>query len=255
MENTKLCRLSCIFEALKVNTTLKTLILNNNGLTSKDAECIADYFEFLNKNNKIGINCLLLNENKLGDLGALKIVEQIKNYSSMEILGLANNELTDECAKCIYENLKFHPGIIKLDLGEKHQGINISKANDFCIKIDKDLFPTFSEQEEEEEEEEQISRMDTPAIPAIEDNEIVQLENLTRAFRSKNNEEINTHKNQIIDMVKFLGNPYIIKLIQEINEVKEIHKSIGFKMINDKSVRKEIIDAWEQVEEFVNSIQ
>jgi hypothetical protein len=74
------------------HTSLKSLYLDANGLTSVSANAIADYFRYKTVVNQPGIELLSLSINRFGDEGAKEIVESLYVYP-IKSLTLGSNRI------------------------------------------------------------------------------------------------------------------------------------------------------------------
>lgn len=106
-----------LFESLKKNTTLKILYLDANGLTPKSAEYIAEYFEYLIKNNLIGITSLFVAINRFGDKGVTRLAKALHHYKALERLDLASNRIRAPGLKTLLDAIHDHENLIFLDVG------------------------------------------------------------------------------------------------------------------------------------------
>jgi Ran GTPase-activating protein (RanGAP) involved in mRNA processing and transport len=106
-----------IFEALKVNTGLKRLYLGANNITAIGAKYIADYFYEMAARNKIGLQSLWLDMNRLSDDGVILVADALKEYKHMERLALGSNRMTAVGAKVLFKVMRYHKNLIMLDIG------------------------------------------------------------------------------------------------------------------------------------------
>ena len=102
-----------LFEALKVNQTLKHLYLDTNGLTVKSGQTIRAHFE----SNKNKLESLYLSCNSLGDAGTCEIAAGLKYDRYLQRLGLASNCIGFDGTRELVDALIDHPSLLHLNLG------------------------------------------------------------------------------------------------------------------------------------------
>jgi Ran GTPase-activating protein (RanGAP) involved in mRNA processing and transport len=106
-----------IFEGLKSNISLKILYLDANGITSASAPYIADYFDYLVKNDIYGIDSLFLNINRLEDDGVIQIAQSMSKYRHLKRVDFGANGFTEKAMEYIYHAFKSHPNLLVLNMG------------------------------------------------------------------------------------------------------------------------------------------
>lgn len=107
-----------IFESLKKNTILKHLYLDADGITIEGAKAIADYFDYIVRNNcGKRITSLWIDMNRFDDDGMILIANSLKNYPYLKRLYVGSNRLSDVSIKVLCETLVDHKNLIIFDLG------------------------------------------------------------------------------------------------------------------------------------------
>lgn len=92
-----------LFNSLKKNKGLRYLYLDANGITPKGGEAIADYFDFIKEENRMGLTALYMSINRMGDEGTMKLAESIENYKHLERLDLSSNRMQNKGLKRLLE--------------------------------------------------------------------------------------------------------------------------------------------------------
>ena len=93
---------------------LKTLNLQNNNITDKAAEALASI-----TSSNSGFEKLYLGNNHL-QLGVIKIVRELKNISSLKVLDLSNNNITEQAADELAAVIRINKSLEKLSLDGNH---------------------------------------------------------------------------------------------------------------------------------------
>ncbi|CAF3762377.1 unnamed protein product [Rotaria sordida] len=102
-----------LFDALKVNRTLKHLYLDTNGLTVKSGRIIRLHFE----ENDNQLESLYLSCNAFGDGGTCEIAAGLKHDQHLKRLGLASNCVGPDGVRALVDTLIAHPSLQQLNLG------------------------------------------------------------------------------------------------------------------------------------------
>ena len=102
-----------LFNALAVNSTLKHLYIDTNGLTVKSARVIRTHFEEHDNH----LETLYLSCNAFGDAGACELAAGLKHDRRLTRLGLASNCIGVEGARALTDALLDHPALEQLNLG------------------------------------------------------------------------------------------------------------------------------------------
>ena len=103
-----------IFQSLSTISTLKYLNLHNNQITEEAAETLASVIL-----RNTGLEELHLGDNNLGK-GALKVIEALQHITSLRILDLQNNGLTNESSHELRNVFKSNKHIQKLWLNDNN---------------------------------------------------------------------------------------------------------------------------------------
>ncbi|KAG0043724.1 hypothetical protein BGZ90_009000, partial [Linnemannia elongata] len=98
-------------EALKTNSTLTTLDLQDNKIGSHEVQLMATAF----KTNST-LTTLKLRSNSIGDNGAQTLAEALKTNSTLTTLDLQSNSIGDNGAQTLAEALKANSTLTTLDL-------------------------------------------------------------------------------------------------------------------------------------------
>lgn len=106
-----------LFKSLRKNTTLRTLYLDANGITVEGVRAIADYFEFLKREKRIGLTGLFLGMNRLGDEGAILLAKALRNYPHMVRLDLASDRIQNAGLKAVLNSAQTLPKLAYLGVG------------------------------------------------------------------------------------------------------------------------------------------
>ncbi|UJR16943.1 hypothetical protein I4U23_003841 [Adineta vaga] len=111
--NTGLLDQGCeiLFNALKLNHTLKHLYIDGNGI--KSGQTIRLYFE----QNYNHLETLYMSCNNLGDVGSCEIAAGLKYDQCLRRLSLASNSVGFNGARALADVLIHHPTLQQLDLG------------------------------------------------------------------------------------------------------------------------------------------
>lgn len=104
-----------LFQGLEHNTSLDYLYLDADGITN--ADYIANYFNYKADIMQKGITSFFCGINRLGDEGAIKIIDSIIDYPYIERLCLGSNRISHVGAKHILESLDDNENLILLDIG------------------------------------------------------------------------------------------------------------------------------------------
>ena len=102
-------------KALKGNTTLTELSLNNNNIDDDGASALADA---LKGNNTL--EYLDLSENNIGDDGASALADALQINNTLEYLDLTENNIGDDGANDLADALKGNNTLIWLDLNNNN---------------------------------------------------------------------------------------------------------------------------------------
>ncbi|CAF4933456.1 unnamed protein product [Rotaria sp. Silwood1] len=102
-----------LFDAFKVNRTLKHLYLDTNGLTVKSGRIIRLHFE----ENDNQLESLYLSCNAFGDGGTSEIAVGLKHDQHLKRLGLASNCIGPDGVRALVDALIAHPSLQQLNLG------------------------------------------------------------------------------------------------------------------------------------------
>ena len=105
-----------ILQALKENSKLQILNLNNNNMTGEVAEDLTNVI----KNNP-GFEELYLSNNSLGP-SAIMVFQALKENSSLQILNLINNNMTGEVAVHLVDVIKWNPGLEEFYISSNNLG-------------------------------------------------------------------------------------------------------------------------------------
>lgn len=105
-----------LVSGLKQNRSLTHLYLDANGITSLGAEYLADYFQTLSKEGRVGVTSLWLDINRLDDSGVMKLTEALKNYPIKRLI-LGSNRIGPQGGKALLNALKFSTSLRVLNLG------------------------------------------------------------------------------------------------------------------------------------------
>lgn len=116
-----------IVEGLYLNTTLRTLYLEANGITSVGVKYLVDYFKYLVENGKKGITSIWLGINRISDEGTIELVKVLKDYQHLERFCIGSNMITSKSCKEIYLAFKDHKNISVLDLGRYKSTIDMGE--------------------------------------------------------------------------------------------------------------------------------
>jgi len=103
--------LIALAEALKVNKTLKRLMMQDAGISGYGAFAIAEMFKV---NNSLKVVYFV--QNNFGDFGATLIAEALKTNKTLTFVCLCDNNITDLGASAIAEALKVNNTLTSLDL-------------------------------------------------------------------------------------------------------------------------------------------
>ncbi len=101
---------------LQENDSLRHLYLGADGISPVGVAHLARYFATRDPSRK-GITSLWLDMNRLGDEGAILLLESLRGYKWIKRLVLGSNGLTVESAKMAYECLVDKPNLRILDFG------------------------------------------------------------------------------------------------------------------------------------------
>jgi len=82
-----------LFDALRQNTSLRVLYLDANAITATGARAIADYFDYIKSEGRVGLTGLFLGINRLGDDGAIAVAHAVKGYQPLQQLDLGSNRI------------------------------------------------------------------------------------------------------------------------------------------------------------------
>ena len=88
-----------LFEALKVNHTLKNLDISANGLTIRSGQIIRIHFE----NGHNHLETLTVSCNALGDIGILEMAKGLKHDQCLKRLGIESNCIGAEGARALVD--------------------------------------------------------------------------------------------------------------------------------------------------------
>ncbi|CAF3904672.1 unnamed protein product [Rotaria sp. Silwood1] len=102
-----------LFNALKVNHSLKHLYIDANGLTVKSGRTIRLHFE--QRHNHL--ETLYMSCNALGDVGICEIAAGLKHDQRLKRLGLASNCIGPDGARALADALIGHAALQQLNLG------------------------------------------------------------------------------------------------------------------------------------------
>lgn len=94
------------------NRSIQRLYLGGNNLMPEDTGLIAD---LLCKND--ALEALLLNVNHLGEEGSKILAEGLSKNHTIRELGLASNGLNANSVAYLFDALRQHPSLLKLDMG------------------------------------------------------------------------------------------------------------------------------------------
>ena len=122
-------------EALAVNATLETLLLEFNHLGDEDVEILS---EALKQNKKLQTIDLAWN-NKIGKEGVKALGEALKQNSTLEEIDLSSNNIGDEGVKSLSEALKRNNGVQKIRLEFNKIGDEGAKALSEMLKQNRTL--------------------------------------------------------------------------------------------------------------------
>jgi len=106
-----------LFESLKKNNTLRRLYIDANNITTQGTKYIADYFNFLKKNNKIGLTSIWLDMNRIYDEGAIILADGFENYPHLERLIIGSARIKANGATYLLNKLQSCKNLMLLDLG------------------------------------------------------------------------------------------------------------------------------------------
>ena len=101
------------------HSKLKCINLQNNNITEEAAEALASVVS-----NNPGLEELYLDNNQL-HLGVIKIATALENISSLKVLGLENNDISNEAANALAAAIKTNKSLVKLWLGGNQLGSSI----------------------------------------------------------------------------------------------------------------------------------
>jgi hypothetical protein len=100
-----------ISEALKTNSTLQVIDLEENEIGDKGATAFAKALK-----TNTSLQEINLNDNRIGDEGAIAISEALKTNSTLRKINLGHNEIGVESAIAIAEALKTNSTLREIDL-------------------------------------------------------------------------------------------------------------------------------------------
>lgn len=132
-----------IMESLEKNTTLRHLYIDANGITIQGATYIANYFNYICKNNIKGLTSLWIDINRLDDDSMDVIAEALINYKYLKRFVAGSNRISEIGTKAICDvfvnsdTLKvFDLGLYKstADLGELPNNIG-DKGLEYIIEF------------------------------------------------------------------------------------------------------------------------
>ncbi|KJE90737.1 TKL/IRAK protein kinase [Capsaspora owczarzaki ATCC 30864] len=123
-----------IAEALKVNTTLTSLILDCNQIGDVGAQAIA---EALKVNTTL--TWVTIWQNHIGDAGAQAIAEALKVNTTLTWLSLDTNAIGDAGARAIAEAIKVNKALTRLHLSKNQLGDAGAQAFAEALKVNKTL--------------------------------------------------------------------------------------------------------------------
>ena len=106
-------------QSLCNHNKLKCINLQSNNITKEAAEAIASVIS-----NNPGLEELYLDNNQL-HLGVIKIATALENISSLKVLGLQNNNISDEAASALAAAIKANNSLEKLWLSGNHLGSSV----------------------------------------------------------------------------------------------------------------------------------
>ncbi|KAF9961236.1 hypothetical protein BGZ72_004377 [Mortierella alpina] len=109
--------LELLAEALKTNSTLATLDLNNTSTLDEGAVLIAEALKL-----NASLTALNLRGNSIGRIGAKALAEALKINSNLANLSLQGNSIGDHGAKALAEALKINSSLTTLDLQKNSIG-------------------------------------------------------------------------------------------------------------------------------------
>jgi len=112
---------NCLYESLKVNSTLTKLNLSKNEIGVDGAESIA---ESLKVNS--ALNSLDLHDNKIGDQGAKFIADSLKINTTLTCLNLKGNQIGVEGANGVSEAIKVNASLTNLTLAGNQLGDGVN---------------------------------------------------------------------------------------------------------------------------------
>jgi len=112
-----------IADALRVNSTLHALSLENNDIGDDSARAIADALRV----NSI-LQSLNLKLNYIGDDSARAIADALRVNSTLHALSLENNDIGDDGALAIAETLRVNSTLKELDLLDNGIGADGARA-------------------------------------------------------------------------------------------------------------------------------
>ncbi|KAK5809251.1 hypothetical protein F5H01DRAFT_394807 [Linnemannia elongata] len=121
-------------EALKTNSTLTTLNLENNLIGFDGAKALAEAL----KTNK-ALTTLNLRLNSIGSYGAMALAEALKTNKTLTTLNLVGNSIGSDGAKALAEALKTSKNLTTLNLESNSIGDDGAKALATAFKINSTL--------------------------------------------------------------------------------------------------------------------
>jgi len=102
-----------VFDALKVNTTLRNLYLGTNGLTVKSAKIIGHHLG----SGKNKLTSLYASVNQFGDEGAIAIAKGLSKDENLQRLSLASDGISEKGVKELCDAIVYHPSLQEVNLG------------------------------------------------------------------------------------------------------------------------------------------
>jgi Ran GTPase-activating protein (RanGAP) involved in mRNA processing and transport len=106
-----------LFDALRENEAIESLYIGINCLTTKSAEYISKYFDFLSENKLDRIKHIYLEVNRLDDDGIIKICKSLNNYKHITKIGFGSNRISHIGAKTVFDTFVDRKNLEFLDLG------------------------------------------------------------------------------------------------------------------------------------------
>jgi Ran GTPase-activating protein (RanGAP) involved in mRNA processing and transport len=102
-----------IFDALRVNRTLRHLYIGTNGLTEAAGERIGQHFaEGKNELHSLYVSC-----NRMGDRGMLAMARGLAVDRTLQRLSVASNRIGADGCRALTDALARHPSLLLFDIG------------------------------------------------------------------------------------------------------------------------------------------